>query len=264
MASQSLEHLPLAQLVTCCSEETRRFLKGEPSDDRYCLELFRRAIGGGCEDAWACLYRQYAPLVLTWVTRQQRAAPLVAEEGAASLVNAAFARFAHALTPAKMARFEQLSALLTYLKLCARSVVADALRTRQGRPYEEALEVAEHDRATDDPAEGVVSVIAGQRLWQLISQELHGEDERLLLYCSLLLDMKPAEIAGQYPRLFPSVEDVYRIRRNALDRLQRNQRLREAAGYGPEAQPAAPRRPARGAAANPGSRMSATNERKDD
>jgi RNA polymerase sigma factor (sigma-70 family) len=226
----------MPELAQSCSEETSSFLKGRGTDGRYCLELFRRAVIRRDDDAWACLYRQYAPLVLTWVLQHQSAAPLLAEEGAASLVNAAFAKFAHALTPAKMEGFEQLSAVLKYLKLCARSVVADAQRTRQARPLEEPLEVGAHERAGDDPAEGVVATLAAQRLWQLIAQELHGEDERLLLYCSLLLDMKPSEIAEQYPGLFPSVEDVYRIRRNALERLQRNQRLRVAAGYAPEEQ----------------------------
>jgi hypothetical protein len=238
MASPPLEHLPLAQLAGRCAEETRQFLKGEPSDDHSCLELFHRAVGSRDEDAWALLYQQYAPLVLTWVLQRQSAAPLLAEEGAASLVNAAFAKFALAMTPAKMARFTRIEALLTYLKLCVRSVVTDALRARQTRPWAEALCLEEHDRQGDDPAEGVVAQLAAHSLWQLISQELHDEGERLLLSCSLLLHMKPAEIAGQYPRLFPTVADVYRIRRNILERLRRNQRLRIAAGYGTEVGPA--------------------------
>jgi hypothetical protein len=37
--------------------------------------------------------------------------------------------------------------------------------------------------------------------------------------------MKPSEISSQHRRLFPTVEDVYRIKRNVLERLRRNRRL---------------------------------------
>jgi len=215
----------MLELAKSCSEETSRFLKGKGSDGRYCLELFRRAVIRHDEDAWACLYRQYAPLVLTWVTRQQRAAPLVAEEGAASLVNAAFARFAHAVTPAKMARFELIEAVLTYLKLCVRSVVADAVRARKARPSVEALVLAEHDRASDDPAEGVVANLAAQGLWQAIQAELSGEQERVVIYLVCFHGLKPREITSLHQQMFPSVEDVYRIKRNVLERLRHNARL---------------------------------------
>jgi hypothetical protein len=37
--------------------------------------------------------------------------------------------------------------------------------------------------------------------------------------------MKPGEISRHYQHLFPSVDDVYRIKRNVLERLRRNKRL---------------------------------------
>jgi DNA-directed RNA polymerase specialized sigma24 family protein len=232
-----LENLPLAQVAACCSDETRNFLKGAVSDDRSCLELFRRAVVRRDEGAWVCLYQQYAPLVQSWVCQRQEGAPQLVDESATSLVNAAFAKFALAVTPDKMASFARIEAVLAYLKRCARSVVADALRAQQAHPPAEELTVEQHDRAGDDPAEGVVTRLAAQGLWQLIAQELHDEGERILLSCSLLLHMKPTEIADQYPHLFPSVGDVYRVKRNALERLRRNSRLRIAIGSATEEDP---------------------------
>jgi DNA-directed RNA polymerase specialized sigma24 family protein len=217
--------LSILELARNCSEETSRLLKDGTSDGRYCLELFRRAVALRDEDAWACLYQQYAPLVLTWVKQHQSAAPLVVEEGAASLVNAAFAKFAAAMTPAKIERGMQLVALLHYLKLCVRSVIVDAVRLRRARKYEELLSIEEHDCPSSDPAEDVVTRLSAQVLWQAILAELDGEQERVVVYLVCIHGLKPREITSLHRRLFPSVADVYRIKRNALERLRRNARL---------------------------------------
>jgi hypothetical protein len=132
------ERLSINELAQRCSEETNKFLKQNISNDRYCLEMFRRAIVNRDDDAWASIYQQYAPLVLTWVTQHQSAAPLLGQDGSGPLVNAAFAKFSQALTPAKMENFDSLAAVLKYLKMCVHSVVADEVRLRQARQYEEA------------------------------------------------------------------------------------------------------------------------------
>src|SRR5579884_3178820 len=221
-----VEQLSVNELARCCSEETNKFLRQSVSNDRYCLELFRRAIVRRDEDAWACIYQQYAPLVLTWVNQHQSAASLLGQDGGAPLVNAAFAKFAQALTPAKMDNFDSLAAVLKYLKMCVHSVIADEVRSRQARQYEETLEAIEQEPSTDDPAEDVISGLSIQSLWQVIQEELNGEDERLLIYLAYVQGMKPAEICAHQRQLFPSVEDVYRIKRNVLERLRRNRRLR--------------------------------------
>jgi RNA polymerase sigma factor (sigma-70 family) len=221
----SLQLLSINELARSCSEETNKFLRQSVSNDRYCLELFRRAIVKRDDDAWACIYQQYAPLVLTWVTQHQSAAPMLGQDGSAPLVNAAFAKFSQALTPAKIDNFDSLAAILKYLKMCVHSVVADEVRSRQSRQYEETLEQIEHEPATEDPADDVVSNIAAQNLWQVIQEELNGEDERVLMYLAYIHGMKPSEICSQHRRLFPTVDDVYRIKRNVLERLRRNRRL---------------------------------------
>ena len=222
---EPLQTLSINELARCCSEETNKFLKQSVSSDRFCLELFRRAITNHDDDAWACIYQQYAPLVLTWVNQHQSAAPLLGQDGSGPLVNAAFAKFSQALTPAKMGNFDSLAAVLKYLKMCVHSVIADEVRSRQARQYEETLDSIEHEPATDDPADDVVSNISAQGLWQVIQEELNGEDERVLIYLAYVHGMKPSEISSQHRRLFPSVEDVYRIKRNVLERLRRNRRL---------------------------------------
>ncbi len=224
---QRMAQQPASVLRAQLATQTSRFLAGEPADDLPGLALFWRAIVWRDEDAWAALYQQYAPLVFIWITQQSRAAPLLGQDGSAPLVNAAFAKFAQALTPAKMDHFDSLAALLKYLKLCVQSVLAVEARSRQARQYEETLETIEQEPAANDPADDVVSTISAQGLWQVIQEELHGEDERLLLYLAYAQGMKPSEIRSQYGHLFPSVEEIYRIKRNVLEQLRRNRRLQQ-------------------------------------
>jgi hypothetical protein len=220
-----VEFLPINELVQRCSDETSKFLKQRTSDDRYCLELFRRAIVARNENAWSSIYQQYAPLVLTWVTQHQSATSLFGQDGCAALVNAAFAKFAQALTPPKMSNFESLAAVLKYLKMCVHSVVADEVRIRQARAYEETLESIDQEPASDDPADDVISSLSAQAIWQVILEEVNNEGERVLIHFAYIYGMKPGEICLRYPHLFPTVEDVYRSKRNILDRLRRNRRL---------------------------------------
>jgi hypothetical protein len=224
-SAPSLEQWTVSELARCCSEETARFLKQNTSNDRYCMELFRRAIIQRDDDAWSCLYQQYAPLVLTWINQHQSASPLLAQDGSRPLVNMVFAKFAQALTPAKISNFDSLAAVLKYLKMCVHSVVADEVRARQMQQLEEALEDIEHEPAAADPAEAVVAHISAQALWQVIQEELNGEEERILIYLAYIQGLKPGEISLRYRHLFPAVEDVYRIKRNVLERLRRNRRL---------------------------------------
>jgi RNA polymerase sigma factor (sigma-70 family) len=217
-------NLSVSDLARECADATKKFRKGEAQNERAGLELFYRAVALRDDYAWTCLYRQYAPLVLTWVNQHQSAARVFGQDGPEPLVNAAFARFAQAMTPTKM-EGAQLAALLKYLKMCAHSAVADVVRAQHARQYEEALSIEEHDPPIGDPAEGVVAALAAQELWQAILAELDGEQERVVIYCAFVLGLKPTEIAALHRRLFPSVEEVYRTRRNALERLRRNQRL---------------------------------------
>src|SRR5215469_16889125 len=115
---QQLLRCSVWELAAQLATETKKFMARQPSDDRIGLALFILAVTRNDQEAWNCLYSQYAPLVLTWVTQHQSAASILGQEGSAPLVNAAFAKFAQALTPAKMENFDALAALLKYLKMC--------------------------------------------------------------------------------------------------------------------------------------------------
>lgn len=223
------EQLPLRILACRRCEETTRFLRGGPSDDRYCLALLRRAIYGPDDEyARACLYAQYAPLVLTRITHQRRTAPILFQDGSAPLVNRSCAPLTNALTAAKRDSFATLESLLASLKLCVRSVVRDEVRARRA---EEALGLPERALVLDDPAETEVAKLLAKGTWRVIGEELQREFARVLVYLVFMQGLIPDEISSQYQRLFPSVEDVYRIKRTVLERRRRNRRLRTCVSF---------------------------------
>ena len=216
------------ELARRVEEETAKFLRDQPYDETPALELMRRAISGEDDCAFTLFYQQYAPLVFAWVKQHQSAAALLGQDGSGPLVNAAFAKFWHALKPPKEADFATMAAVLKYLKDCTHSVVADAVRTRSSHAAEQALQeitALEQEPACDDPADLAVERLTAQALWQAVLEEVE-EDERRLLELFFLYDLKPADIIARYPKLFPKVDDVYRVKRNVLERLRRNRRLR--------------------------------------
>jgi hypothetical protein len=76
----------------------------------------------------------------------------------------------------------------------------------------------------------VVGQLSGEQLWGAITRELQDEPERTVAFLSFARDLKPAEIAAQHAELFGSVADVYRIKRNIIERLRRNPEVRAFLG----------------------------------
>lgn len=219
--------MPLSGLARACADETSRYRRGEGAGDRYCLELMRRAICDRDGAAWELLLTQYRSLVLAWV-RQHPASASMPEEGD-YWVTRVFERFWMAVGPERFGSFGQLAAVLRYLKMCVHSVLLDEARARAARAADQlddevASELADR---TDVEAE-VVDRVGGLDLWRAIEAVLVDDGERRVVYCSFALDMKPGEIQARQPELFATVADVYRLKRNALDRLRRSP---EIAGF---------------------------------
>ncbi len=215
--------IPLAELAATCREETDRFLRHEPSRDDYCFEIFRRAVCDRAPQAWDAVFAQYRGMVLAWVRRHPLS--IHTREDDEYWVNRTFDRFWTAVGPERFDAFPGMAALLRYLKLCAHSVLLDEARARRGGPEalsEQAAEAIE----TPDVADVAVGQLAGGDLWAVIVAEMQDEAERQVAYCCFVLDLKPREVQERHPQLYATVDDVYRIKRNLLERLRRNPKVR--------------------------------------
>lgn len=213
-------------LANVLAEETRKYQRHQPYNDQAGMALFTLAILYQNQEAWAALYEHYKPLVYSWVMQHPLATRIVARDGEATpLINGVFAKFFQAVPPAKFQRFNSLAALLKYLRFCARSVVCDEVRLYRTRHTETMVEEIENEPAEDDPADDVLATLQAHHVWQIILEELPSTSERLLLYQMFWLNMKPSEVSQYAPGIFPTAEDVYRVKRNVLERLRRSKRL---------------------------------------
>jgi hypothetical protein len=219
-----VRQMPLAELASACQRETSKFQRGEPSRNEFCWEMLRRAICDRDQAAWGAVLAQYRGVVLAWV--RQHPASNSSQEGDDYWVNRALERFWMAVGPDRFALFPDLPSLLKYLKMCVHSVLLDEVRARNASRLEslDQLPAASHAESTD--IEGLaVGHMTGREIWHTIADALPDESERLLVYLSFALDLRPREIHQLHPERYPSVAEVYRIKRNVLDRLRRSEAL---------------------------------------
>jgi hypothetical protein len=101
--SSSPNGLSVEELAQRCRQESEKYLAGQPHDETYCFELFRRAIFNRDQAAWQAIYAQYQTLITSWVWRHSKFQST--NEEAASFVNAAFIRFWRTVSKKGMGQF---------------------------------------------------------------------------------------------------------------------------------------------------------------
>lgn len=218
----AVDHSSVEELAEGCRRESARYSRGQEQDQRYCLELFRRAIVQRDEQAWEYIYQQYGAQVARWV----RAHPSfdICQEEAAYFVNIAFAQFwKHVGFPAS----PTLGGLLEYLKRCVATVIVDHVRSndKAGRRSDwDADQMAEIPDNSDNLSPG--EHLDVQRLQALIQSLLKNEQERVVVESRFFFGMSPRAILEQHPQLFGDVAEVYDCQANVLKRLARHSELR--------------------------------------
>jgi hypothetical protein len=177
------------------------------------------------DEAWAAIVAQYRGILLAYVS--QHGAAAVIRESDDYWINRAFQRFWTAVSADRFGQFPDLPALLKYLKLCVHSVLMDEVRTRRARTSTSLEELVESAAPLASTEHNVIGGLAGEQLWAAVLGHVQDEAERQVAQLSFTRDLKPAEIFDRHPELYASVADVYRIKRNLLERLRRSPEIRE-------------------------------------
>jgi hypothetical protein len=220
---RALMRMPLARLVALSSTEMGKFLRHEPSCDAYAFELFRRAICAQESFAWQALYTQYHDLLRSWVRRHPAWHAGIADDE--EWITEAVARFWRSMDPERFRSFPCTASILRYLKLCVHCTLLDDVRARSRislgtRPLDEQIagELATPERVSDH--------LEAQALWDAIRAEVQDETEEVVARSCLVLDLKPREVFETHPAMFSGVDDVYRVKRNLIERLRRSPAIR--------------------------------------
>lgn len=223
-----LQQMTVSDLAQRCAQETDLYFHQKEHDPSYCFELFRRAIQESNQAAWEIICVQYQPLVSGWV-RQHHAFQDSGEE-IQYFVNGAFGKIFSTITSNRFEGFSDIGFLLRYLKLCVHSVILDYKRSaEQINPYplEEALNNASTDPTVEDQQ---LDQADRQALWDWINAWLNDQKERLVVYGSFALALKPQEIYDLFRDQFSDVDEVYRVKQNVISRLRRDPEFRKLFG----------------------------------
>ena len=147
MMGVEMEDLPdqmsLAALAERCQREIANFRKGEVFNDRYCLEIFYRAITRQDNGAWELLTRSFRRMVVGWLRNHPLRESAMRYESEENFVDLAFTRFWRA-TRNQAVVFHSLAAALTYLKASLHGELQDTIRAHV-RQVPVVLVLFDHD-----------------------------------------------------------------------------------------------------------------------
>lgn len=217
--------LPVEELRGQAQAEEASYTRGEASDDTAGLELFRRAIDEHDEAAWGAVIDIYRGMLISLASRRV-VRGLVSEDNT-FCVDRAFERFWRATHNGRVHQFDDLASVLKYLKMCLGSVLLDEARARRRQAWVSIDSMSPQDAVSADPTTQVDDRLAAGELWREIYAELPDAHERLVAQLSFVAGMSPREILARHPETFHDVFDVYRTKRNMVDRLRRSRCLQE-------------------------------------
>ncbi len=192
-------------------------------EDPACFELFRRALALRDDGAWDAVVRQYTRLVAAWARRHPRM-PGCGDD-TDDIVSDVYRRLWRAIAPERFADFEHVGQLMRFLKRTVHSAVVDCADRRPRRDDSDIDD--ETHRLADGPAGGVS---AGALLWACLEPRLKGEKERLVCLGCFVYDLKPREMAAEWPDHFADAAEASYVRANLFERLQRDPDLRACLG----------------------------------
>ncbi|MEZ4734717.1 MAG: sigma-70 family RNA polymerase sigma factor [Caldilineaceae bacterium] len=221
----SLDHLQSQQLLAGC-----RNVQANRSHEKFCFELFRRAIVEQSQGCWAALYEQYVKLVYSWTIAYAKSQATIGSSTLEDLVQDTFTAFWQSYSPTHLAKATSLGSVLSYLNSCAWSSVQHAVRRVQAPQDEQDLETAEvalSATVTTSPEQIVLTTMVAEQLWQAIEASCKGASEKRIARLRFVEGMKPKEILARCPDLAPNEYEISKILRNIKDRLNRNLYLQE-------------------------------------
>lgn len=222
-----LQQMSVADLAQKCAQETNLYFTHHDYDSSYCFELFRRAIRNNDERALELIIIQYQPLVARWVDRWMAKHPdfPLANEEAQDFIAQAFERFWISFTPAKFDKSQSLAAVLRYLQMCVNGAITDAWR--KSRRIQLEQEPRDEEQELSEPESTPEELLQRDEFWQLIKKKSKDPKEYTVVYASFSLALSPREILAEYPGLFSDIKEIYQLKANLLDRLERDEEMKD-------------------------------------
>ena len=187
--------------------------EGVETFEVYSLELIRRAITQGDQEAWTQFQQCLEETVLTWFHEHPGREAVCRGLCEKDLVVQAFERFRQAIGQAQMA-FETLAEVQVYLWASLHGVILDTLRPLS-RPKDvlKPVPVQKSEPQVEDQ-------IDSNEIWEALPTLLPSAREQRLAYLLYHCGLAPKEIVHCYPQQWGDVQEIYRLRCTIVERLQ--------------------------------------------
>jgi hypothetical protein len=203
-------------LVAQCLREIDNYRNGERWTDEYGLELLRRAIVQGNQEAWVGVQHCFSGLVRGWLHRHPKRDIACRLESEENYVAQTFERFWQATALTRHVEFMTLAAALQYLRASLNGAILDTLRA-YARPREVML--PETGEAGELQAE---STSEQSEVWEALQTLLPDVRAKRLAYLLYHCGLKPREIIHFCPQEWTDIREIYRLKRSIIEQLLRN------------------------------------------
>ncbi|KPV52829.1 hypothetical protein SE17_13155 [Kouleothrix aurantiaca] len=228
----ALEQWPLAEIDYACQRETARYRRHEPSDTRFCLELFRRALiydGGNPplridEEAGEILTRTYTEFIKAHINRAA-----VQASSTDDIVQQVWLRFWRAAGSGLS--FPTLEQALAYIKLVTITAVIHEQRRVRNLWRIESLEQRIGETGEEALAETVsepFSAHVRQRFRERCRELIVDGQQWQVFWWKYGLGLQPREIASLLERAGTQIKNRPPTARAVSDMLDRIFRKLEA------------------------------------
>lgn len=227
-----------------------RAVKADKSNERFCLELFRRAIIDKSQACWAALYQQYLKLIYRWTIEFAKNNDGIGDVSIEEMAQDAFTQFWRSYSSDHLAKAEGMGSILRYLKSCVWTSVQQVLRKQKQVLISLEEEVSEGAvtqsqdslSASDSPnsysphnyspknsesERSVIDTMMATRFWQVVDACCSSDRERIIARLRFVDAWKPSEIVKKRPDLATDEKELFKLLRNLKDRLERNELMRE-------------------------------------
>ncbi len=216
LSSPICSEMRLSVLAAQCLRELDTYRRGEPCTDIYGLELLRRATIQDNQEARSWMQQCFGGLVRGWLRRHPKREVACRLESEENYVAQAFERFWQATAFNQRVEFSTLAAALQYLRASLNGAILDMLRA-YARPGEVSLP------GPGEPGEPLVEESTdSSEVWQIVHMILSNPREQRLAYLLFHCGLKPREIVRFCSQEWGDVQEIYRLRRNIMERLVRN------------------------------------------
>ena len=206
----------VTELADHCMSEINNYRNGEPSNDQYGVELFRRALMQRDALAWEIIRQRFDEMLLHWMRSHPMRKAASRFDSEENYVAQAFTRFWQATAGNQEIEFRTLGAVLRYLRASLNGTILDTLRAysrAREMPLPEPGETGELIAIEQDD---------GREFWEVIKSLIPDKRQQRVAYLLFHCRLKPREIVHYCSEEFSDVQEIYRLRRNIFERLLRN------------------------------------------